>query len=81
MSQATLSGGYHNSNLFSKYYLDERVYDLDAWDCDEEAREVFEELSPAQSGTCSQYSGTLQPIRPTRLIRTPWNHSPSSIDG
>lgn len=44
MSQATLSGGYHNSNLFSNYYLDERVYDLDAWDCDEEASEVYEEL-------------------------------------
>ncbi|MDR9432068.1 MAG: N-6 DNA methylase, partial [Natronomonas sp.] len=44
MSQATLSGGYHNSNLFSNYYLDERIYDLDGWDCDEEARAAFEEI-------------------------------------
>ncbi|WP_415380708.1 Eco57I restriction-modification methylase domain-containing protein [Halosimplex sp. TS25] len=45
MSQATLpSAPYHNSNLFSGYYLDERVADLDAWDCDEEATEAFEEL-------------------------------------
>ncbi len=33
-----------NSNLFSGYYLDERVQDLDAWDCDEAARAVFEHL-------------------------------------
>jgi type I restriction-modification system DNA methylase subunit len=44
MSQATLSGTYHNSNLFSNYYLDERVYDLGAWDCDEAAAEALEEL-------------------------------------
>jgi hypothetical protein len=45
MSQATLpSGPYRNSNLFSGYYLDERVYDLDAWDCDAEAREAFETI-------------------------------------
>ena len=43
MSQATLpSGKYHNSNLFSGYYLDERVYALDAWDCDDDAHEAFE---------------------------------------
>jgi type I restriction-modification system DNA methylase subunit len=46
MSQATLSQGpYRNSNLFSGYYLDEQVYELDAWDCDAEAREAFEALS------------------------------------
>jgi hypothetical protein len=46
MSQATLSQGpYRNSNLFSGYYLDEQVYELDAWDCDTEAREAFEALS------------------------------------
>jgi hypothetical protein len=46
MSQATLSQGpYRNSNLFSGYYLDEHVYELDAWDCDAEAREAFEALS------------------------------------
>ena len=45
MSQATLSAtAYRNSNLFSGYYLDERVEDLEAWDCDEEAEAVFEEL-------------------------------------
>ncbi|QLH77379.1 N-6 DNA methylase [Halosimplex rubrum] len=45
MSQATLpSTPYQNSNLFSNYYLDERVADLDAWDCDDEARAAFEEL-------------------------------------
>ena len=46
MSQAMLSQGpYRNSNLFSGYYLDEHVYELDAWDCDAEAREAFEALS------------------------------------
>ncbi|MFD1572437.1 Eco57I restriction-modification methylase domain-containing protein [Halorubrum laminariae] len=45
MSQATLgSGPYRNSDLFSGYYLDERVADLDAWDCDEEAAEAFEQI-------------------------------------
>ncbi|GAA0217332.1 Eco57I restriction-modification methylase domain-containing protein [Halobaculum roseum] len=45
MSQATLGATpYHNSDLFSGYYLDERVDDLDAWDCDEEAQAAFEEL-------------------------------------
>ena len=45
MSQATLGGGpYRNSDLFSGYYLDERVFDLDAWDCDEEATEAFERI-------------------------------------
>jgi len=44
MSQATLSGTYYNSNLFSNYYLDERVYDLAAWDCDEQAAAALEEL-------------------------------------
>ncbi|TKX66515.1 restriction endonuclease [Halorubrum sp. SP9] len=45
MSQATLgSGPYRNSSLFSGYYLDERVADLDAWDCDAEAEEAFEQI-------------------------------------
>jgi hypothetical protein len=35
---------YVNSNLFSSYYLRERVDDLDAWDCDPEVKEVFEGL-------------------------------------
>ncbi|MCG1002041.1 MULTISPECIES: Eco57I restriction-modification methylase domain-containing protein [Halobacterium] len=45
MSQSTLgSTPYQNSNLFSGYYLDERIYDLDGWDCDEDARVAFEDL-------------------------------------
>ncbi|WP_227373700.1 Eco57I restriction-modification methylase domain-containing protein [Haladaptatus halobius] len=45
MSQATFSTEpYLNSNLFSGHYLDERVDSLDAWDCDEEVRDVFERL-------------------------------------
>jgi len=33
MSQATLGSSPHqNSKLFSGYYLDERVDELDAWD-------------------------------------------------
>ncbi|GAB6877807.1 hypothetical protein JCM17823_00810 [Halorubrum gandharaense] len=45
MSQATLgSGPYRNSNLFSGYFLDERVADLDAWDCDDEAEAAFEQI-------------------------------------
>ena len=45
MSQSTLgSTPYRNSDLFSGYYLQERVDDLDAWDCDDEAEAVFEEL-------------------------------------
>ena len=45
MSQATLGETpYLNSSLFSGYYLDERVGDLEEWDCDEEAEEAFETL-------------------------------------
>ena len=44
MSQATLGSAHRNSKLFSGYYLEERVDELDAWDCDEEARAAFEEL-------------------------------------
>ncbi|WP_226021803.1 Eco57I restriction-modification methylase domain-containing protein [Halomicrobium salinisoli] len=45
MSQATLGATpYHNSSLFSGYYLDERVSDLDEWDCDDEAADAFAEL-------------------------------------
>jgi hypothetical protein len=40
----TQADPYVNSNLFSSYYLRERVDDFDAWDCDPEARAVFEEL-------------------------------------
>jgi len=51
MSQATLgSTPYRNSDLFSGYYLEERVDDLDAWDCDEEAAAVFEELRELWEG-------------------------------
>ena len=45
MSQATLgSGPYRNSSLFSGYYLDERVADLDDWESDDEAEAAFEDL-------------------------------------
>jgi len=45
MSQATLSERpYVNSNLFSGYYLDERVQDREEWDCDEAARTAMAEL-------------------------------------
>jgi type I restriction-modification system DNA methylase subunit len=44
MSQATISGGYYNSNLFSGTYLNAGVQSLDAWDCDEEAQVSFETL-------------------------------------
>jgi len=44
MSQVTLSGEYHNSNLFTNHYLDERLPDREVWDCDEEAAAAFEDL-------------------------------------
>ena len=45
MSQATLgSTPYQNSNLFSGYYLDERIADLDGWDCDDDAQDAFDDL-------------------------------------
>jgi type I restriction-modification system DNA methylase subunit len=45
MSQATLgSAPYRNSNLFTNYYLDNRVQDLEQWDRDEEAEAVFDQL-------------------------------------
>ncbi|WP_293027664.1 hypothetical protein [Natronococcus sp.] len=45
MSQATCSERFYtNSNLFSGHYLDDRVQQRDEWDCDDEARAVFEEL-------------------------------------
>ncbi|AGB32404.1 putative restriction/modification enzyme [Natrinema pellirubrum DSM 15624] len=45
MSQATLSDRpYTNSNLFSGYYLDERIEDREEWDCDAAASEALKEL-------------------------------------
>ena len=45
MSQATLSATvYRNSDFFSGCFLDERVGDLDGWDCDVEAEAAFEDL-------------------------------------
>nr|WP_049996433.1 hypothetical protein [Halococcus sediminicola] len=58
MSQATLSGQYRNSNLFSGYYLDERVFGLDEWDCHKEAERAFEalqDLYDAERGTLESY--------------------------
>ena len=46
MSQATLGDApYRNSDLFSGYYLDERVNDLEDWERDDEAEAAFEVLS------------------------------------
>nr|WP_049903623.1 hypothetical protein [Halococcus agarilyticus] len=51
MSQAmAASGPYRNANLFSGYYLDERVDGLEAWDCDADARAAFEELRELWTG-------------------------------
>ncbi len=45
MSQLTLTNrAYHNSNLFSSHYLDERIKHRAEWDCDTEAQQAFEEL-------------------------------------
>jgi hypothetical protein len=45
MSQATLgSSAYRNSSLFSGYYLDERIADLEEWECDSEAQDAFDQL-------------------------------------
>jgi hypothetical protein len=58
MSQATHSGQYRNSNLFSNHYLDERVFGLDEWDCDEEAERAFERLQDlyeAEKGALESY--------------------------
>ena len=59
MSQATLgSEPYRNSNLFSGYYLDERVDDLDDWDADDDAEAAFEvlrELWDLESGLVESY--------------------------
>ena len=45
MSQATLGQSpYRNSSLFSGYYLDERIDDLEEWECDQQAQNAFEEL-------------------------------------
>jgi len=46
MTQATLEKTpFINSNLFSAYYLSERLRDRSEWDCDEEAREVLNDLT------------------------------------
>lgn len=45
MSQATLTDRpYHNSNLFSGHYLDERIQQREEWDCDDVARDALEQL-------------------------------------
>jgi len=46
MSQAASSSSpYRNSGLFSGYYLEDRIDDLDEWECDEEAEAAFAELN------------------------------------
>ncbi|WP_207590492.1 Eco57I restriction-modification methylase domain-containing protein [Halomontanus rarus] len=60
MSQATLSDrSYVNSNLFSGYYLDERIQDREEWDCDKVAQEAMDELQSLydlESGLVDGYS-------------------------
>jgi hypothetical protein len=58
MSQATLSGGYYNSNLFSNTYLDSRVQQLDGWDCDTQAEislQTLQGLWERESDAVSAY--------------------------
>ena len=59
MSQSVPSiDPYRNSDLFSNYYPDERVFELDEWDCNEEAERAFEELQAlydAERGTLENY--------------------------
>jgi len=59
MSQATLgTTPYHNSSLFSGYYLDERIDDLEDWECDDDAREAFDALQnlwDLEGGLVSSY--------------------------
>ena len=46
MSQAASSSSpYRNSGLFSGYYLEDRIDDLDEWECDDEAEAAFAELN------------------------------------
>jgi len=46
MTQATLEEPpFHNSNLFTAYYLSERLRDRSEWDCDDEAREALDDLT------------------------------------
>ncbi len=46
MTQATLEKlPFDNSNLFSAYYLSERLRDRSEWDCDEAAREALDEIT------------------------------------
>jgi len=46
MTQATLEKlPFNNSNLFSAYYLSERLRDRAEWDCDDEAREALDDLT------------------------------------
>ena len=59
MSQATLgSTPYRNSNLFSGYYLDERVDDLEGWDCDSEAEaDLVEAFVPVAVDEAGGFAG------------------------
>ncbi len=46
MTQTTLEElPFHNSNLFSSYYLSERLPERSEWECDEDARKVLEEIT------------------------------------
>ncbi|PSQ30794.1 restriction endonuclease, partial [Halobacteriales archaeon SW_6_65_46] len=59
---------YHNANLFSNYYLDERIYGLNEWDCDETAREVMAELQTLYEQERRQFEGRTEDQHISRWI-------------
>ena len=58
MSQATLGGEpFENSNLFSSYYLADRIDDLEEWGCDEAAEDAYERLQNLWALECDLVGG------------------------
>ncbi|MDZ7745277.1 MAG: hypothetical protein U5K28_01645 [Halobacteriales archaeon] len=68
MTQTAISGDYYNANLFSNYYLDERIYGLDEWDCDEQARTAMEELQTLYERERGQFEGRKEDQHISRWI-------------
>jgi type I restriction-modification system DNA methylase subunit len=68
MTQTAISGDYYNANLFSNYYLDERIYGLDEWDCDGAAREAMEELQDLYERERDQFAGRKEDQHISRWI-------------
>ncbi|KAB7516787.1 Eco57I restriction-modification methylase domain-containing protein [Halosegnis rubeus] len=68
MTQTAISGNYYNANLFSNYYLDERIYGLDEWDCDDTAREAMEELQDLYERERDQFAGRKEDQHISRWI-------------